>query len=146
MIRETWVQSQVVSYQRLLKWYLIPPCLTLSNRRWTYRGYGGAIRGKKERPPLHLSVVAIEKGAFWSPSSCGHQLYFYYHYLLRIVINYLKPKRSGALPYTYWKGEPSGHPRQRLPIYRGIEIPREKFDHEFFFKNRTNKTSHSFWN
>ena len=31
MIRETWVQSQVESYQQLLKWYLIPPCLTLSN-------------------------------------------------------------------------------------------------------------------
>ena len=28
--RETWVQSQVESYQRLKKWYLMPPCLTLS--------------------------------------------------------------------------------------------------------------------
>ena len=27
--------------------------------------------------PLHLGVVAIEKGAFWSPSSKGRQLYFY---------------------------------------------------------------------
>ena len=26
-----WVQSQVESYQRLKKWYLMPPCLTLSN-------------------------------------------------------------------------------------------------------------------
>ena len=30
MARETEVQSQVKSYQRLKKWYLIPPCLTLS--------------------------------------------------------------------------------------------------------------------
>ena len=30
MVRKTWVQSQVESYQRFLKWYLIPPCLTLS--------------------------------------------------------------------------------------------------------------------
>ena len=30
MARETWVQSQVESYQRLKKWYLMPPCLTLS--------------------------------------------------------------------------------------------------------------------
>ena len=30
MARETGVQSQVESYQRLKKWYLIPPCLTLS--------------------------------------------------------------------------------------------------------------------
>ena len=35
MIRETWVQFQVASYQRLLKWYLISPCLILSN---TYQG------------------------------------------------------------------------------------------------------------
>ena len=28
--RETGVQSQVESYQRLKKWYLMPPCLTLS--------------------------------------------------------------------------------------------------------------------
>ena len=37
MVRETWVQSQVTSYQRLLKWYLIPPCLTLSNIRYVSR-------------------------------------------------------------------------------------------------------------
>ena len=33
MARETWVQSQVESYQRLKKWYLLPPCLTLSITR-----------------------------------------------------------------------------------------------------------------
>ena len=27
MVRETWVQSQVESDQRLKKWYLMPPCL-----------------------------------------------------------------------------------------------------------------------
>ena len=27
MVQETWVQSQVELYQRLKKWYLIPPCL-----------------------------------------------------------------------------------------------------------------------
>ena len=37
MVQETWVQSQVVSYQRLQKWYLIPPCLTLSNIRYISR-------------------------------------------------------------------------------------------------------------
>ena len=34
---ETRVQSQVSSYQRLLKWYLIPPCLTFSNIRYVSR-------------------------------------------------------------------------------------------------------------
>ena len=30
MVRETGVQSQVESYQKLKKWYLMLPCLTLS--------------------------------------------------------------------------------------------------------------------
>ena len=37
MIRETWLQFQVASYQRHKKWYLIPPCLTLSNIRYVSR-------------------------------------------------------------------------------------------------------------
>ena len=37
MVRETWVQSQVMSFQRLLKWYLMLPCLTLSNMRYVSR-------------------------------------------------------------------------------------------------------------
>ena len=37
MARETWVQSQVESYQRLKKWYLMAPCLTLNNIRWGAR-------------------------------------------------------------------------------------------------------------
>ena len=34
---ETWVQSQVELYQRLKKWYLISPCLTLSIIRYGSR-------------------------------------------------------------------------------------------------------------
>ena len=37
MVWETWVQSQVASYQKLYKWYLISPCLTLSNIRYVSR-------------------------------------------------------------------------------------------------------------
>ena len=37
MARETWVQSQVESYQRLKKWNLLPPCLTLSIMRYGSR-------------------------------------------------------------------------------------------------------------
>ena len=37
MARVTKVQSQVESYQRLKKWYLIPPCLTLSIIRYVLR-------------------------------------------------------------------------------------------------------------
>ena len=63
MARETGVQSQVESYQRLKKWYMILPCLTLiiiryvSRVKWSNLGQGVA-------PSLHLGVVAIEKGAF----------------------------------------------------------------------------------
>ena len=37
IVRETWVQSQTESYQRLKKWCLIPPCLTLTNIRYVSR-------------------------------------------------------------------------------------------------------------
>ena len=48
MAQETGVQSQVMSYQRLKKWYLIPACLTLSIIRcisrvkWSNPGKGVA--------------------------------------------------------------------------------------------------------
>ena len=37
MVRKTWVQSQVASYQRLLKWYMMPLYFTLSNIRYVSR-------------------------------------------------------------------------------------------------------------
>ena len=37
IVQETRVQSQVASYKRLLKWYLIPPCSILSNIRYVPR-------------------------------------------------------------------------------------------------------------
>ena len=37
IVHVTWVQSQVTSYQRLKKWSLIPPCLTLSIIRYVSR-------------------------------------------------------------------------------------------------------------
>ena len=62
MTWETWVQSQVESYQRLKKWYLMPPCLTFSIIR------GKRVNpGKGVAPSPTLGVVAIEKGAFGSP-------------------------------------------------------------------------------
>ena len=56
MARETGVQPQVVSYQRLKKWYLMPPCLTLGVIR-----HGSWVKWNN---PLHLGIVVIEKGAF----------------------------------------------------------------------------------
>ena len=37
MAQEAWVQSQVESYQRLSKWYLMPPSFTLSIIRYGSR-------------------------------------------------------------------------------------------------------------
>ena len=66
MVRETGVQSQVESYQRLKNgtWY-----------RLAKQHYKVRIKGKVEQSrewsnalPLYLRVVAIKKGAFGSPS------------------------------------------------------------------------------
>ena len=68
MVWETRVQSLVESYQRLKKWYLMLPCLT--------QHYKVCIKGKVEQSrerssalSLDITVVAIERGAFGSPST-----------------------------------------------------------------------------
>ena len=80
MARETWVQSQVKSYQRLLKWYLMPPCLTLniirhgSRVKWSNPWKGVASSStlwcnsyRKESLPVTLDY--------------GRQLYLLYYLL-----------------------------------------------------------------
>ena len=67
MIQEARVQFQVKSYQRVKKWYMMPPCLTFSIIRYRSRINEG-IQGKKVVSlPWHLSVVAFEKRTFGSP-------------------------------------------------------------------------------
>ena len=68
MARETGVLSQVKSYKKLKKCYLISPCLTPSIIRHVSR-VKWSNPGKWVAPSLHLGVVAIEKGAFGSPST-----------------------------------------------------------------------------
>ena len=46
-------------------------------------------RVKEEPHPLHLGVVAIEKGAFWSPSTKGRQLYFIFKSCFSIFLQYI---------------------------------------------------------
>ena len=43
----------------------------LNTQQYKVRIYPGAIQGKGKHPPLHLGVVAIEKGAFWLPTTKG---------------------------------------------------------------------------
>ena len=74
MARETWVQSQLESYERLKKWYLMLPCLTLSIIRsgsrvkWSNPGKGVA----------HSSTPWCSwyrKWSLWVPLDYGRQLY-----------------------------------------------------------------------
>ena len=75
MARETGVQSQIESYQRLKKWYLIPPCLTdsmiryISRVKWNNPG--------KRVVPFPKSQLS----SYWTKSirvilDYGHQLHF----------------------------------------------------------------------
>ena len=74
------VQLQVVLNQRLNKWYLIPLFLTLSIIRYGAM-VSGEINKKEQHLPLHLSVVAIEKGAFELPLITFGQLICIYIYI-----------------------------------------------------------------
>ena len=62
IVRETGVQSQFESYQRLKK--MILDTFLLNTQHYKVR-----IKGKVERPSLHLGVVAIKKGAFGSTAT-----------------------------------------------------------------------------
>ena len=74
-IRETWVQSLVQSYQRLKKWYLIPPCLTLSVIRYVSR-LKWITPGKGVVPSSSSRCSSYWKGSLWVALDYGHQLYF----------------------------------------------------------------------
>ena len=66
------------------KWYLIPPCLTFSIIRYVSR-VKWSNPGKRVASPLHLDIVAIEKGAFWSTSTTS---YISRDFRIHLVKNY----------------------------------------------------------
>ena len=74
MARETEVHSQVKSYWRLKKWYLIPPCLILSIIR-----YGPRVKWynlRKGVSPSHTPLSSSQwKGNIGLALVSGHQLY-----------------------------------------------------------------------
>ena len=115
MARETWVQSQVESYRRLTKWYLITPFKTLGNIRYVSRDTYQVeqSREKSSALPLHLGVVAIEKGAFGSPSTtvanftltyvCKYMIYIYiYIYHASEISRPIHIPRQQYLIYWRW--------------------------------------------
>ena len=73
MAREIWVQSQVESYQSLKKWYLMPPCLTLSNIRYGSRlNWSNPEKGVANFPTPQCS--SYWKGSLRVTLDYGHQL------------------------------------------------------------------------
>ena len=88
MAQETWVQSQVDSYQRLKKkkkWYLIPLCLTLSIIRYRSR-VKWIIPGKGVAPSPTPRCSSYQKGSLRVTLDYGCQLSFTYD----INITYFK--------------------------------------------------------
>ena len=79
-VRETWVQSQVKSYQRLLKWYLIPPCLILSNIRYVSR-VKWSNPGKGVAPSTTPRYRSYWKGSLLVTLDSGRQVHFYNIYI-----------------------------------------------------------------
>ena len=76
---ETWVHSLVKSYQRLKKWYLMPPCFTLNIIR-----YGSRVKwsnpGKRVAPSPTTWCSSYQKGSLQVTLDSGHQLYFLLNY------------------------------------------------------------------
>ena len=72
-----WVQSQVESYQRFKKWYLMPPCLTLSIIR-----YGSRVKlsnlGKVVPSPTPC-CSSYRKGRLRVTRDFGRQLFFFFN-------------------------------------------------------------------
>ena len=85
MADETGVQSQVESYKRLKKWYLMPPCLTLSIIRyrsrvkWSHPGNGVG-------PSPTPCCVSYWKGSLQVTLNKGRQLYCYIYIYICIYI------------------------------------------------------------
>ena len=70
MVRETWVQSQ---------WYLITPCLTLSNIKYISR-VKWSNPGKRVVPYTTPHCSSYWKGSLLVALNYGHQLYLLYLY------------------------------------------------------------------
>ena len=83
MIRETWVQSQVASYQRLKKWYMIPSCLTLSNIRYVSR-VKWSNPGKGLTPSPTPRCSSYWKGSLLVALDQGRELYYFIYIYIYI--------------------------------------------------------------
>ena len=83
MVRETGVQSQIESYQRFLKWYLMRPGVTLSITRYVSR-VKWSNPGKGVAPSPTLRCSSYWKGSLRVIFDYGRQLY-----LLTMHLNFV---------------------------------------------------------
>ena len=77
MVRETGVQSRVESYQRLKKMVHGTSLLSTQHYKVWIKGKVKQSRERSSALPPQLSVVAIEKGAFGSPSTMVANFTYY---------------------------------------------------------------------
>ena len=98
MVRETWVQSPVESYQRLLKWYLIPPCLTLI--RYVSRGKWSSP-GKEVATSPTSQCSSYWKGSLLVALDYGRQLYLLFTVLLSFTVILWKYRLIQTTTYIY---------------------------------------------
>ena len=89
MVRETGVQSQVESYQRLKKWYMMLLCLTLSIIRYRSR-VKWSNPGKGVAPSLATRCSSYWKGSLRVTLDYGCQLYLHwYNFFWYLSLNVL---------------------------------------------------------
>ena len=112
---ETWVQSQVESHQRLKKWYLMPPYLTLSIIRYASR-VKWSNPGKGVAPSPKPWCSSYRKGSLRVTLDYGRQLY------LLIYIYIWKMIRKTVLQRYFSSVLSSDHWRTLYPLDQHIYI------------------------
>ena len=73
IVQETGVQSQVESYQRLKKWYLMPPCLTKDYKAWIKDKWSNP--GKGVVPSPTPQCISYWKRSLWVTPNHGQPTY-----------------------------------------------------------------------
>ena len=127
MFRETWVQSQVELYQRLKKWYLMLPCLTLSIIRYVSMVKWGDL-GKGVAPSPTPRCSSYWKGSFRVALDYRGQLYLLYlseseyNGMTGFRTRLLRCHSSARLPHGHF---PVGWGCRihRLHLWRGVRPP-----------------------
>ena len=109
IVWETWVKFQVASHQRLLKWYLIQPCLTLSNIRCISRN-----PGKGFSPSPTTWYCSYWKGSLLVALDYGRQ-----HYFLRQRFNIIQTHMANKKWNLLISPNEIGNREKNVKVYNG---------------------------